>query len=207
MASALANRGYDPERGDGFSLGDVRSTYITGTFIERDKYIDEITDPFGNTERVERTVYKRMAFRISTSWPQLELYDAPRTFAPFLTTLSQQVQWLSSSSVNTPPLKWLSSLDLPPASLLVEGAVINNIQLSLNVSGKLILSGDKDVIEQFNLVKGRSYLVHGITLRVKDGDKIRRLEIFSDARMKVQQGDFESLLPVARRAVQLLKPD
>src|SRR5271170_8083378 len=93
LAGRLAKSSYEAEKGSGFTLGDVRSTYIVGTFIEKERYVDEIIDPFGNTENIERIFYKRTSFRISTSWPQFELYDCPRNLAPLLTTLSRQVDW------------------------------------------------------------------------------------------------------------------
>jgi hypothetical protein len=146
LAEAMQGRQYGRKRAAGFMLEEVRRDYITGRFIERVEWDDDVEDPVGGTVSVHRVELRQVQFRVASSSPELEVSDSSRALKSFVEHLSEAVGVdLRLVELSVPPDAWLAQLEAQSRKVVVVSIVAGGIAASNNVLASVGLAGTEDV--------------------------------------------------------------
>lgn len=147
ITSGLRKNVFGPDDNDGFMIQRVRADSIEATHIEKFVTDEVIVDPFNNEQVIERTSYRKISFRLSSEFPQLEVRDPPRLLNGFFSSLSEATIFeLSVRNVAVDLAKWLACLEnIAHEPLLVDVLQIGALQVEEGIGASVLLRGDKDV--------------------------------------------------------------
>lgn len=132
-----------------FELQKIRDNLIKGSFVEKRIYKIPIQDHVGNITEVENIITNKTNFIIQNSSVGIILIDPPRALKNFLNNISKVANYRISIKKNY--INLLDSIELLKKefnSIKVIRAVCDNIQLSKDCTGKLTITGTKQILEQ-----------------------------------------------------------
>ncbi len=130
----------------GFIGERTRPSFTEGRYVERLEQVDQITDPFGQTQEFRRVEYQQTPFRLGTNAPQLEVYDGPRSVAPMVNRLTALIGGSCTvDSVGADTLKWLRKLESGLTQVCVTAAYVSHLSLSELARVRFVLNGTEDV--------------------------------------------------------------
>ncbi|MBI5250742.1 MAG: hypothetical protein HY912_14725 [Desulfomonile tiedjei] len=189
---------------DGFVVERVRDTSVEARYIEKITYQETVTDPFGNEEIFDRVSYRQVDFNLFEDFPNIELWDAPRSFQAYVSKLLE----LSSFSLSISPLR-VNLLDWAVAfqaelrkQVTIDSMQIAGLELETGVSAKVLVTGDKDVrIALDHFVKGRRYVVEKLQLKAKFDSKLAPIHLTNHGSAKIPEDVLEYLLPLLRNSL------
>ena len=137
---------YSDEKGIGFSVKEIRPSYLLGTFIHKVELSETIEDPFGKEIVFERVEFRRVPFRITLSPPELEIVVPSRGISLFIGQLSVAFSMdLRIDPIQVEPFEVFDELKTEKASLLASSVKIDEILLSNKVTAKCTVSGTSDI--------------------------------------------------------------
>lgn len=112
LAKRLKDLPFEDERAAGFVIDHARQGSVEGRFFERVAYQETVRDPRGEEIQFERISFNSLGFRCSTSFPQLQITDAPRSTKAFMSLLSQATAFeISVDALSTNLDKWIHELE------------------------------------------------------------------------------------------------
>jgi hypothetical protein len=169
VANSLRRYAFNSEADDGFLVHRVREDFVEATHIEKVVLQETEIDPFDNKKTFIRTSYRRCNFRLSPTFPQLEIQDAPRSSSFFLSRLSEAMSFelaISPLTVDLP--SWLSKLEeIAAEPLLVDALHVGNFEVERGVSAGVLLRGDHDVrTAMAKLTKHKPHVIDRMQLRL-----------------------------------------
>ena len=142
----LLREKFEDSRGIGVLVGEVRSGHITGQFIERTVLKERVVDPFGKETFFEIPRYLSTAFRLSSTYPQLQIADPPRSLGTFTTFLGDCLE--NKVTIEPIPIKLdrlRGAMGRSAKRVVVLSTVASNISLSNTVAAEATISGEEDV--------------------------------------------------------------
>lgn len=172
LSQRIRSNPFGDESVEGFIIDRTRDDYIEARYIERIEYVDKIIDPFGNETEFERVVYNQCEFRATSSFPGLELVNAPRKTQRLVSRLLE----INNFSLIIEPfsievLDWASQLqNLADITVTVDSMQIGSLELAPKTYAKVVIKGDKDVREagkKFTI--GKHHEVEKVQLRIQGG--------------------------------------
>lgn len=169
VASALRHHAFDPTADDGFLVQRVREDYIEATHIERVVFEETELDPFDNESTFVRTSYRKTNFRLSPSFPQLEIRDPPRSLSLFFTRFSEAMAFdLSVKPLVVDLSSWLARLEeVVVEPLVIDALHVGNLQVERGVNASVLLRGDHDVRSAMaKLTKQKPCVIDRMQLRL-----------------------------------------
>jgi hypothetical protein len=159
LADGMLTTKFDEETGFGFILGDVRKDKITGRFVKRETVTRSVTDPQGDVQNIQFTVFSTVRFTFTTDLPNLELVNPPRRLLEFITAIGD----LLDNKVAILPAEatcgeWLDALAKSGCTVRPTKIVTGNIALSDTVVVKAAFSGTRNVQkEALGFLKSKKY--------------------------------------------------
>lgn len=204
LASKMKANAFTEDSYDGFVVERVRDTSVEARYIEKITYQETVTDPFGNEEIFDRVSYRQVDFNLFEDFPNIELWDAPRSFQAYVSKLLE----LSSFSLSISPLR-VNLLDWAVAfqaelrkQVTIDSMQIAGLELETGVSAKVLVTGDKDVrIALDHFVKGRRYVVEKLQLKAKFDSKLAPIHLTNHGSAKIPEDVLEYLLPLLRNSL------
>jgi hypothetical protein len=204
LASKMKANAFTEDSYDGFVVERVRDTSIEARYIEKITYQETVTDPFGNEESFDRVSYRQVDFNLFEDFPNIELWDAPRSFQAYVSKLLE----LSNFSLSISPLR-VNLLDWAVAfqaeskkHVTIDSMQIAGLGLETGVSAKVLVTGDKDVrIALDHFVKGRRYVVEKLQLKAKFDNKLAPILLTNHGGAKIPEDVLEYLLPLLRNSL------
>jgi hypothetical protein len=189
---------------EGFIVDRVRENLIEGRFIEKIAFEETSTDPFGEEHTFERLVYRNLEFVISSGFPNIELWDAPRSTQAYVSKLLE----FSNFQVAIVPL----SVDVIQWAKVFESAVkgkvtidsiqVAGIELERGVTAKIVISGDKDVRDALkSIVKTRKYAMERAQLRLTMNSKSIPIQLTDTGAAKLDDAFVEEFLPALKASL------
>ncbi|WP_266157569.1 hypothetical protein [Dyella silvatica] len=169
VANALRQNAFGPSSDDGFLVQRVREDYIEATHIERIVLQETEFDPFDNESTFVRTSYRKTNFRLSPSFPQLEIRDPPRSLSLFFTRLSEAMSFdLSIKPLVVDLSSWLARLEeVVVEPLVIDALHAGNLQVERGVNASVLLRGDHDVRSAMaKLTKQKPCVIDRMQLRL-----------------------------------------
>lgn len=180
---------YNRRRSAGFKLDTVRRDFVSGVFLERIEWEDEVEDPAEGILLLRRVEVRQTQFRISASPRTLELLNPPRSVQPFVDHLSQCAdQDVRLKDIPLTPEDWLASFQGKPNSYIVTSITTAGITLSSGTSATISISGSEDVrkyLKQF--ATGRTAYAERLTMTIPRYIGTR-IELQANARACVLEG-------------------
>lgn len=146
LAKGMLEAKYEEDSGFGYILGDVRKSFITGRFVQRETVTRLILDPHGSERNFSFENYQSTSFVIRDLAPHLELRNPCRRLSELFTSIGD----LLDNSVAITPIEaqcssWLSVLKKAGCVIHATKVVTENVSLSNTVSVKATFSGSRDV--------------------------------------------------------------
>ena len=188
----LIHNAYDETTGSGFRLDFSQDDQVKGKYIVKKEIQEVILDPYENeiiTNRISFDIYK---FSISKSFPEITLFDPPRSAQPFFTKISV----LSDFNIFISPIEidiqaWIQSLEsLSGFKCLVRKINCSGISLSSSVSGQIALAGSEDVRKYLVNMAGRNkFRMDKATLSISYMNQCFECQIGKSGTANVLSGD------------------
>lgn len=204
LAQKMKLAEFQPDAVDGFLLHRVRDASIEGQYIEKVVYDDDIVDPFGVTQRFQRIDYRKTRFCLYSDFPQIEIWDSPRSVQGFTARLSEITRFaVSIATLSANTVQWIDAF-ARASSLRVELTAIQagDVNLAEGVVGKLHLKGSgnvRDVLQQ--IIGRRSYRIEKAVLRTVAEMKPRSITLGRDATACITGPDGADLAPALRESL------
>ncbi|PYJ10655.1 MAG: hypothetical protein DMF06_05555 [Verrucomicrobia bacterium] len=147
---------YTSERTWGFFVDDVRPHSLTGRFVEKELVVQTTEDPFGNSQRFDRTVFNITRFQVDLKRHWVEIHDAPRSLTPFFSQLAEQSGFLASvEPIYIQPLSWFHSFRKLVPDAMMTKAAIDDFEVAESVMARAMLFGEVDVERYIQTVAGK----------------------------------------------------
>lgn len=169
LAERLRANPFSDDTGDGFTLERVRNSVIEGRHFEKVVVSESVSDPFGKESTYELVTYRDTSFRLSRSYPQIELRNPPRSIRGFVNRIAELMQFnVAVESLSVDPLQWADGIK---ASGQVAGYVqtidISGVAVETEVSARFCLVGKRDVLSAASkLVAKRAHTVDRLSMRI-----------------------------------------
>jgi hypothetical protein len=177
---------------------------LTATFIERFESEDEIYDPFGGITKYKRIRFNQTRVRLGLISPQLEVFDGPRSLSPLLTELSAGfANDIGFSRIGLNLSSLLKDLKRETSSLSLVSAALEDITLSPDVYARVLVVGAGEVgpyLKQASM--GHKCALTEMCVKGTWMNSPFKLEISSDGRLEILQGEGEELMLKLRNAVE-----
>ncbi len=130
----------------GFLLSSTREDSLSGRYIEKITGKRLVPDPFGQTIELPFITFETIAFRLSSTFPQIELIDAPRNAKRLYLGLSAVV----ADTFSVEPIQWsvgevLQAMAGFVQKLSVEEAHFIGVPISESLVSDIVFYGSGDI--------------------------------------------------------------
>lgn len=151
IAHRLQQYTYSREQNEGFVLAQTRQDYVTARFVERLHRVDEVVDPFGNTEKLERHEYRNHEFGVYTYGPGLEFIDPVRGSQTLVARLLEITDFdLTISPLSIDIQLWATKIQTVLGKTgLVDRVQAKNIQISGEALASIEIDAKSDAVAAF----------------------------------------------------------
>jgi len=169
LAERLRANPFSDEAGDGFTLERVRNSVIEGRHFEKVVVNESVSDPFGNESTFELVTYRDISFRLSRTYPQIELRNPPRSIRGFVNRLAEVMQFkVAVESLAVDPLLWADGIkNAGQVSGYVQTIDISGVAVEAEVTARFGLVGKRDVLSAASkLVAKRAHTVDRLCMRI-----------------------------------------
>lgn len=146
LAKRLGSMPFNEGAESGFLLDRARDNYLEARFIEKSEYVETFSDPFGNSQSINRIAYKQVEFSFTKNVPQLELRTPPRGLSGFQSALLKASDFsMSIETCYVDLLKWTRAIEKAlGARGTLRGAVASDIELADGATARVGISAPKD---------------------------------------------------------------
>jgi len=146
LAEAMQKKLYGRNVKSGYTLTTVRSELIEGAFTERVDYVETITDHLGGDVSIQRVEFRRIEFRISSTYPELELRNPCRSVRPLLNTIADTLDYqVAVTEIASRPLEWAAAIAQAGNPVQVLGVRSAKFSLSNEAHASFVVAGTADV--------------------------------------------------------------
>lgn len=200
---------YSERRGYGVIVGEVRPDHLSGEFIEKTILKERIVDPFGKEAIFEIPQYRKLSFELSTTYPQMEMVNCPRTVGQFLTFVGDSLE----NRVAIAPVSFdvgsvIRLLKANKGAFSVQRVHAKNIVLSTTVSAEAVVQGTEDVNRLLSKFVGKHrFEMASARIHFSMEDKEYLAEMASGGRIRLITGDGPRFGQEIRRVLALLRDE
>lgn len=146
VAAAMKARAYSRESQNGFLLTTVRSDLLEGTYVERVQFVEKLRDPLGGEVSLDRVEFRQTDFRLTASFPQLELCNPSRSVKPLLNCIACALDFkVAISGIEISPLDWAAAIEAKGVALQITALRSSRFPLTTSVLATVQLSGTQEV--------------------------------------------------------------
>ncbi|MDP9809896.1 hypothetical protein J2W42_002755 [Rhizobium tibeticum] len=149
LAGRLRDGPYTDEKGGGFILDQVRSDFIVASYVERVTRIEEVTDPFGRSQRYERTEYDLQRFRVLDHGSTIEMVSPSRSSNTLITRLLEATDFdVTVAPISIDPMDWWSRFSrLMSVQGVLDRVEVRNLLVGEGALAQIKVEGGGDVAE------------------------------------------------------------
>jgi hypothetical protein len=204
LAEKMKSQGFNRDSTDGFVVDRVRDTFIEARYIEKLNYQETISDPFGGEQIFDRVVYRTVVFSLFSGYPQLELYDTPRSTKAFVSRMLEMCNFslpLVSLSVNV--IRWIENFQaLSDQQVLVNSINVSGLEIEQGVIANLLLKSERDALDALaSIAKGRRYSLDKVHMRCSSGKNIIPIVFSSSGAAMIPDDNMRVFLPLIRKSL------
>jgi len=188
---------------NGFAVERIRDDFVIGRFIEKLVYEEVVSDPFGNQDTVERTMYRATEFTLFSSFPHIELRNGQRSVKELVNQLLQACDFnLVVSPISSNLLEWADALqNIADSKVMVDSLQVSGVELEHGITGKILLKGERDVRDAVRGIVGiKRYTLEKIQVKLNFGGKALCLHLGNTGTAKLPLDCNEELLALLRQS-------
>ena len=147
IAFGISQEQFNTSSASGFLVDHQSTTNLEGRYVQRLQNTEKQVDPFGNEFKQELLYYVEQRFSISSSWPNLVIFNS----TPALRTLTSRLSEFSIFSIAINDLKWnpedvFKAVVLQAPDAHVSQAKIENIRVTPGIQARMVFVGsDQDI--------------------------------------------------------------
>lgn len=182
VAAKMKAAAFNEGSSDGFLIDRAREALIEGQYIEKRQLEDVIVDPFGNEQRTSFVEYRRVGFRLSGDFPEIEIGNAPRNVQGFASRLAEINKFaLAIVPLDVNVIRWSEAL-AQAVDFKVEVAAIQagDIAMEDGVVGKVFLRGTEALTVMQHLIQGRKHTIERVVVQIGTGKKSNSVQLCKD---------------------------
>ncbi len=182
----------------GFRVQDARKKKISGTFIEKLDYFDEVLDPLGAALKVRRLRFDITEFLISTDYPHIELLNPSRSVQTILNRLAEFLNFeITYELVSFDLESLLTELITVFPKITISRVRYDGVPVGQDAFATIIISGQKDARESIpSFLKGKARKLRKFTVISKEPRF--RCEFSDSGRIFLDGTDSDELLKALR---------
>jgi hypothetical protein len=204
LQQQMTENQFAPGRESGFRLAQARRDVLEGTFIEKVDIQDAVEDPFGNVLEFKRVEFRRVAFRLSTAYPQLELTDPPRTLKEFIRVLGEYTSYeVALAAPQVSAWAWMGAVEKAVERFAVLSMECSSVALSPSVGARVIVTGAGGDVRRLTKqwIADRPCSVERVRASWRLGTGTGVVDIAENARAAVVEGPVAAARDVLREAL------
>lgn len=203
MIATMKAAEFNERSGDGFIIERTREAMIEGQYIEKRLLEDVSMDPFGNEQRTNYVGYRRVRFRLRKSFPEIQVWNAPRSIQSFVSRLAELNKFaLAIGSIDVNVIKWSEALSQGGGSNVEVVAIqAGEITFPDGVIGKVFLRGEEARSVMDQIVKSRKHMIERVVVRMKHGNKAISVQLCKDGAAHIGSTDVEGLVERVRESL------
>jgi len=204
LAARMKANPFREDNLSGFIIDRVRDNFINGRYVEKVDYQETLTTPFGEQQIFDRTEYRQLEFNLSSTFPHMEFWDAPRSTQGYVSKLTELNNFsVTITALSVDLLKWIASFQaLIDAKITIESLQISGLELESDVSARVSIAGNKDVREALQrITKGKRFDLDRIQVKLPYENRIASLQLFNTGAVKLEDALLEDLLPALRQSL------
>ncbi|EJK87335.1 MULTISPECIES: hypothetical protein [Rhizobium] len=204
LAERLGERKYNRDIGDGFQIDKIRANSISGEYIQRVHYAEEVIDPAGQRETFERFEYRRMRFAVNDGMNRIEFWDSGRQQNRLITQLLEASNFdLTITPISLNPQAWAKAFQAAiDIKTKVDSIHTRNIRIGEGAVAHLQIEGTSDLTAALIEYSGRSDLVPD-KVRLRMQDRLGTVTFASSAVIDVKARDTLPFIEVARKTLDI----
>jgi hypothetical protein len=190
---------------DGFIIERAREALVEGQYIEKRLLEDVAIDPFGKEERTTFIDYRRVMFRLSGEFPQIQVWEAPRNVQGFLSRLAELNRFaLGIGPLEVDVIRW-SEVLARTGDLKVEVTAIQAGEIAFQdgVVGRVFLRGAQAQNLMRQLVKNRRHRIERAVVQITNGRKSTSVQLCKDGAASLAASAAEGLVERVRESLSL----
>lgn len=204
IAQKMKDNMFTRESHDGFIVNRVRDSFVEAKYIEKYIYQETLIDPFGNEETYDRTIYKQVNSTLFVDFPHIELRNPPRTLNPYISRLLEINNFsLTIDPIHIDILDWVDSIkDKISENIIIDSIQINRLEIDKGISAKVLLKGEKDITETFELfTSGKQYVLEKLQFKIPFNGRVGTVHLSNNASDKIPEFLQDVILPIIRSSL------
>lgn len=152
LSKALKAINFTPKADDGFILHTTRKQEIIGEYIEKIQIKEKIIDPFGNETEYDRVEFLTTRFSFSSTFPQIEIRNPPRSLQSFQARLSEACDFsIYIKPIDVDPIRWAKKFsDLADLDLITKAVQFDNIFINNDIKGEMLIRANSNLFPILN---------------------------------------------------------
>jgi hypothetical protein len=204
LASRIKSRPFRKESFAGFILDRARDTHLDGRYVEKLSIQEKVTSPFGEEQVFDRTIYRELKFCLFSDFPNMELWDAPRSTTGYISQLVE----LNNFEVTITPLsvdllQWVAGIEANiQTKVTIDSLQISGLEVESGVTARILIVGDRDVKDAAQkIARGKKFELDRVHLRFASPSDPVRIHLSRTGTMKVEEAFIDDYLEPVRRAL------
>lgn len=205
IAKQLQKMTFQEGEDSGFLVDRARDGSIDARYIEKLEFSETFADPFGNSQVINRVLYKEVEFTLTKRFPELELRMAPRGLAAFMNGLMKASSFsMTIENYNVDLIRWTKAIE---KSLGVKGVVrsatATDIELAEGATAKASVVAPKDARAGLTeILVGRKHKLSSIQVEYVSAGSPQRLMLSSDCAIRYSDRLADNELEAIREALE-----
>jgi hypothetical protein len=204
LATKMKSQVFTEDSDSGFIIDRTRENLISGRYVEKISFQEILTTPFGDEQVFDRILYRQLEFNLFTTFPNIELWDAPRSTQAYVSKLIELNNFeVTLAPLSVDPLKWLSGFQrLVNTNVTVDSLQISGLEVEPNITARISIAGGQDVREALqHMTKGRRFDLDKVQLKLVHEGEIVNIQLTNAAAAKLDESIVEDFLPALRQSV------
>jgi hypothetical protein len=189
---------------NGFIIERVRDNFINGRYVEKIAFQETLTTPFGEEQIFDRILYRQVEFTLFSSFPNIELWDAPRSTQGYVSKLTELNNFnVALAPLSVDLLKWVSTFQAKIANAVtIDSLQISGLELEPKVTARVSINAEKDVRDALQrLAKGKSFDLDRVQMKlIHEGQRIA-IQLTNSGTAKIDESLVDEFLPALRESL------
>ncbi len=204
LAAKMRANPFKEDSLDGFIVDRVREGSVEGRFIEKISYQETITNPFGEERVFDHVVYRQLEFNLSATFPNIELWDAPRSTQVYVNKLLEFSNFaVSIDPISVDLIQWANVFESTVrGKITIDSIQISGLEIERGVTAKIVVSGDKDVRDALQrIAKAKRYELEIVQLKLFSDGVLVPIHLTNTGSVRLEAAHIDAFLPGLRSSL------
>lgn len=204
LAAKMRANPFKEDSIEGFIVDRVRENLVEGRFIEKVSITETLSDPFGEERIIDRVFYRQLEFNLSTQFPNIELWDAPRSTQAYISKLIEFSNFsVTISPISVDLIKWATLFEsATKGKITIDSVQIAGLEIDRGVTARVVVTGDKDVRAALQrIAKNRNYELEKLHMDLLSDNVLIPIQLANTAVVKLEDTFVDEFLPALKASL------